>query len=100
MPNVGSQMGPGSGSMVMNQAVMGGGIGSAGPGMASGPGNMMPTPGMSQQPGGVNTMGMGSNSGMNMPLTQHQNAQQSQSKYVKIWEVGFVILPSLRSMTL
>jgi hypothetical protein len=91
MPNVGSQMGQGSGNMVMNQSSMGGGIGSAGPGMASGPGNMMPTPGMTQQPGGVNTMAMGSNSGMNMPLTQQQNAQQSQSKYVKIWEVRNVL---------
>ncbi|KAJ4757046.1 Mediator of RNA polymerase II transcription subunit 25 [Rhynchospora pubera] len=86
MPKVGSQTGQGSGSMVMNQPVMGGGIGSTGPGMASGPSNMMPTPGMTQQSGGVNTMGMGNNSGMNMPLTQQQNAQQSQSKYVKIWE--------------
>ncbi|XP_078153645.1 mediator of RNA polymerase II transcription subunit 25-like isoform X5 [Carex rostrata] len=84
MPNVGPQMGQGSGSMVMNPSVMGGGIGSAGPGMASGPG-MMPTPGMTQQPGGVNSMGMANNSGMNMPLTTQHNAA-SQSKYVKIWE--------------
>lgn len=79
MPNVGSQMGQGSGSMVMNPSVM-----------ASGPG-MMPTPGMAQQPGGVNSMGMASNSGMNMPLTTQHNAA-SQSKYVKIWEVSFVII--------
>ncbi|XP_078153650.1 mediator of RNA polymerase II transcription subunit 25-like [Carex rostrata] len=79
MRNVGSQMGQCSRSMVMNQPVIGGGIG-------SGPGSVMPTPGMTQQSGGVNPMGMGSNSGMNMPLPQQHNAQGSQSKYVRIWE--------------
>jgi hypothetical protein len=94
MPNVGSQMGQGSGSVVMNQSVTGSGVGSAGLGMASGSGNMMSAPGITQQSGSVNTMKMENSSGMNIPLIQQHNAQKTIYKYVRIWEVGFVMLTS------
>ncbi|KAK8937701.1 Mediator of RNA polymerase II transcription subunit 25 [Platanthera guangdongensis] len=65
-------------------------------GMSSAPGTMIPTPGMSQQPG-ANSIGMTNNIAINMPLTQQPpgdpgapGVQQLQSKYVKIWEVQTV----------
>ncbi|PKA55557.1 Mediator of RNA polymerase II transcription subunit 25 [Apostasia shenzhenica] len=52
--------------------------------MASSSGTMIPTPGISQQQG-VNSLGLTNNAAINMPLTQ-PGAQQTQPKYVKIWE--------------
>ncbi|OAY82546.1 Mediator of RNA polymerase II transcription subunit 25 [Ananas comosus] len=68
----------------MNQNIMSG-LGTTGISSGTGPGTMIPTPGMSQQ-AGVHSLGMTGNSSINMPMTQHPNVQQSQSKYVKIWE--------------
>lgn len=60
--------------------------------VSSGPGTMIPTPGMSQQ-AGSHSLGIANNTAINMPLVQQApNIQQSQSKYVKIWEVVFFFL--------
>ncbi|KAG6527726.1 hypothetical protein ZIOFF_009852 [Zingiber officinale] len=57
--------------------------------VSSGPGTMIPTPGMSQQ-SGSHSLEVANNIAINMPLAQQApNIQQSQSKYVKIWEVVF-----------
>ncbi|XP_042456579.1 mediator of RNA polymerase II transcription subunit 25-like isoform X2 [Zingiber officinale] len=54
--------------------------------VSSGPGTMIPTPGMSQQ-SGSHSLEVANNIAINMPLAQQApNIQQSQSKYVKIWE--------------
>ncbi|XP_042456573.1 mediator of RNA polymerase II transcription subunit 25-like isoform X8 [Zingiber officinale] len=54
--------------------------------VSSGPGTMIPTPGMSQQ-AGSHSLEIANNTAINMPLVQQtSNIQQSQSKYVKIWE--------------
>lgn len=73
----------GQGGIGMNQSIMN----SLGPSnISSGSGTMMPTPGMSQ-PAGVNSLGLNNNSTINMPMvTNASGVQQSQSKYVKIWE--------------
>lgn len=70
------QLGQGMG---MNQNIMNS-LGTSG--MSSGPGTMMPTPGMSQQ-AGMHSLGLNNNPTMNLP---HPSAMQNQSKYVKIWE--------------
>ncbi|KAL0463631.1 UNVERIFIED_CONTAM: Mediator of RNA polymerase II transcription subunit [Sesamum latifolium] len=58
-------------------------------GMPSGNGNMMPTPGMSQQiQPGMQPVGVNSNNSVtNMPLNQQTSStiQPAQSKYVKVW---------------
>ncbi|XP_072993377.1 mediator of RNA polymerase II transcription subunit 25 isoform X3 [Typha latifolia] len=72
----------GQGGISMNQNIMSG-LGTTG--ISSGPGTMIPTPGMTQQ-AGVHSLGVTNNSSISMPLTQHSNVQQSQSKYMKIWE--------------
>uniref|UniRef100_A0A0A0KT51 Mediator of RNA polymerase II transcription subunit 25 n=1 Tax=Cucumis sativus TaxID=3659 RepID=A0A0A0KT51_CUCSA len=59
------------------------------PGVSSGNGTMIPTPGMPQQvQNGMHSLGM-NNAAANMPLPQHSAGalqQQAQSKYVKFWE--------------
>ncbi|WOL11721.1 mediator of RNA polymerase II transcription subunit 25 [Canna indica] len=74
----------GQGGIAMNQSMMNNLVPG---GVSSGPGTMIPTPGMSQQ-AGMHSLGVGNNTAMNMPLTQHAPniQQQSQSKYVRIWE--------------
>ncbi|XP_039115608.1 mediator of RNA polymerase II transcription subunit 25 isoform X1 [Dioscorea cayenensis subsp. rotundata] len=52
--------------------------------ISSGPGTMIPTPGMSQQ-ASVHSLGMTNNAPINMPLAA-SGVQQGQSKYIKIWE--------------
>ena len=76
----------GQGGIAMTQNIMN----SLGPtSMSSGPGTMMPTPGMSQQ-AGVNSLGLNNNSTINMPMVPHASGvQQPQSKYVRIWEVKY-----------
>ncbi|XP_020595617.1 mediator of RNA polymerase II transcription subunit 25-like [Phalaenopsis equestris] len=56
-------------------------------GMSSVHGTMIPTPGMSQQ-SSMNSLGITSNTAINMPLTQVPGVQPPQSKYVKIWWEG------------
>ncbi|THU71057.1 hypothetical protein C4D60_Mb08t31520 [Musa balbisiana] len=73
----------GQGGMTINQNMMNNLVPS---GVSSGPGTMIPTPGMTQQ-SGVHSLGVANNSAINMSLTQHApGIQQSQSKYLKIWE--------------
>ncbi|ONK68330.1 uncharacterized protein A4U43_C05F10300, partial [Asparagus officinalis] len=73
----------GQGGIGMNQNIMNN-LGATS--ISSGAGTMMPTPGMSQQ-GGVNSLGLNNNSTINMPMAPlASGVQQSQSKYVKIWE--------------
>ncbi|XP_008791235.2 mediator of RNA polymerase II transcription subunit 25 [Phoenix dactylifera] len=81
--NLASSTQIGQGGISMNQNTMN----NLGPtGISSGPGTMIPTPGMSQQ-AGLHSLGVTNNSTMNMPVSQHpSNVQQAQSKYVKIWE--------------
>ncbi|XP_038892143.1 mediator of RNA polymerase II transcription subunit 25 isoform X1 [Benincasa hispida] len=58
------------------------------PGVSSGNGTMIPTPGMPQQvQNGMHSIGV-NNAAANMPLPQHSAGalQQAQSKYVKFWE--------------
>lgn len=60
------------------------------PGVSSGNGTMIPTPGMPQQvQNGMHSLGVNNNAAANMPLSQHTAGalQQAQSKYVKFWEV-------------
>ena len=78
----------GQGGIAMSQNIMN----SLGPtSMSSGPGTIMPTPGMSLQ-AGVNSLGLNNNSTINMPMVPHASGvQQSPSKYVKIWEVKYDI---------
>lgn len=73
----------GQGGIGMNPGMMN----SLGPSsISSGSGTMMPTPGMSQQ-AGVNPIGLNNNSTINMPMVPSASGvQQSQSKYVRIWE--------------
>ncbi|KAL0380741.1 UNVERIFIED_CONTAM: Mediator of RNA polymerase II transcription subunit [Sesamum angustifolium] len=72
--------------MSMNQNMM---SGTGTTGMPSGTGNMMPTPGMSQQiQPGMQPVGVNSNNSVtNMPLNQQTSStiQPAQSKYVKVW---------------
>lgn len=57
--------------------------------LSSGSGTMMPTPGISQQ--GVNSLGLNNNSSINMPMVPNApGVQQTQSRYVRIWEVMYV----------
>ncbi|XP_023541649.1 mediator of RNA polymerase II transcription subunit 25-like isoform X2 [Cucurbita pepo subsp. pepo] len=59
------------------------------PGVSSGNGTMIPTPGMPQQvQNGMHSLGVSNNAAANMPLSQHTAGalQQAQSKYVKFWE--------------
>ncbi|XP_020703758.1 mediator of RNA polymerase II transcription subunit 25 [Dendrobium catenatum] len=73
----------GQGGINMTTSIMNG-LGPAG--LSSVPGTMIPTPGMSQQ-SSVNSLGMTNNTAINLPLTQQApGVQQTQSKYVKIWE--------------
>ncbi|RWW88722.1 hypothetical protein BHE74_00002396 [Ensete ventricosum] len=79
----------GQGGMTINQNMMNNLVPS---GVSSGPGTMIPTPGMTQQ-SGVHSLGVANNSAINMSLTQHApSIQQSQSKYLKIWEICFDLL--------
>ncbi|KAG6601303.1 Mediator of RNA polymerase II transcription subunit 25, partial [Cucurbita argyrosperma subsp. sororia] len=58
------------------------------PGVSSGNGTMIPTPGMPQQvQNGMHSLGV-NNAAANMPLSQHSAGalQPAQSKYVKFWE--------------
>lgn len=82
----------GQGGIGMNQNIMN----NLGPtGISSGTGTMMPTPGMSQQ-AGVNSLGLNNNSTINMPMAPLASGVQSQTKYVKIWEVKYMV-SSVRS---
>ncbi|XP_024987974.1 mediator of RNA polymerase II transcription subunit 25 isoform X2 [Cynara cardunculus var. scolymus] len=84
--------------MGMNQNMMSGvgqsgmpgaGTGSgAGTGTGSGNGTMMPTPGMSQQVQGMQSLGVNNNTAANVGLPQQTTGalQSAQSKYVKVWE--------------
>ncbi|XP_074563979.1 mediator of RNA polymerase II transcription subunit 25 isoform X2 [Curcuma longa] len=69
--------------MTINQNMMNNLVSSS---VSSGPGTMIPTPGMSQQTGS-HSLEVANNTAINMPLVQQgSNIQQSQSKYVRIWE--------------
>ncbi|KAM0938065.1 putative mediator complex, subunit Med25, von Willebrand factor type A [Dioscorea sansibarensis] len=71
----------GQGGIGMNQNIMGN-LGANT--ISSGPGTMIPTPGMPQQ-ASVHSLGMTNNAPINMPLAA-SGVQQGQSKYVRIWE--------------
>ncbi|KAK9051117.1 hypothetical protein SSX86_027743 [Deinandra increscens subsp. villosa] len=86
--------------MGINQNMMGGagqpgmaGAGTGGgtvAGTGAGTGTMMPTPGMSQQIQGMQTLGVNNNNTANVVLPQQTGGggslQTAQSKYVKVWE--------------
>ncbi|MFS8028557.1 putative mediator complex, subunit Med25, von Willebrand factor type A [Helianthus anomalus] len=88
--------------MGMNQNMMGGvgqpGMAGSGTGTVTGTGTvagngtgtMMPTPGMSQQVPGMQTLGVNNNTAANVGLPQQTAGggalQSAQSKYVKVWE--------------
>ncbi|XP_076908121.1 mediator of RNA polymerase II transcription subunit 25-like [Bidens hawaiensis] len=67
---------------------VGGNVNGAGTG--TGTGSMMPTPGMSQQVQGMQTIGVNNNTAANVGLPQQApgggGLQSAQSKYVKVWE--------------
>lgn len=62
-------------------------------GMPSGAGTMIPTPGMSQPVQvGLPSLGVNNGSAASMTLPQHASGpMQSQSKYLKVWEVSLMI---------
>ncbi|KAL8227647.1 hypothetical protein R6Q57_015231 [Mikania cordata] len=85
--------------MGVNQNMMGGvgqpgvgqpGVAVAGAGTVAGTGTMMPTPGMSQQLQGMQTLGVNNTTVANVGLPQStaggNSLQSAQSKYVKVWE--------------
>lgn len=80
----------GQGGVGISQNVMNN-LGSSG--MPSGAGTMIPTPGMSQPVQvGLPSLGVNNGSAANMTLTQHASGpMQSQSKYLKVWEVSLII---------
>lgn len=100
---VGVSMGPSISSMSqgnhsgpqMVQSGIGVNMNVLGPsGVSSGPGTMIPTPGMSQQAqSGMQQLGVNNNAVANMPLSQQTSSalQSSQSKYIKVWEVCIFI---------